>query len=88
MSGILGEPEGWYLDPYGLHELRWFSAGDPTALVRDGGVDGHDAAPPTPPPTSPLPVPEAEEHVPGGTSAEDPGHEVISAAFGNIGVQP
>jgi len=29
--------EGWYSDPYRLHEHRWFSDGKPTALVRDGG---------------------------------------------------
>jgi hypothetical protein len=37
--------EGWYLDPFHLHEARWFSDGVPTALVRDGGVEGHDAPP-------------------------------------------
>jgi len=21
------DAEGWYMDPYGLHEQRWFSAG-------------------------------------------------------------
>ena len=29
--------EGWYHDPYRLHEARWISDGAPTALVRDGG---------------------------------------------------
>ena len=38
-------PQGWYQDPFGLHELRWFSAGWPTDLVRDAGVESHDAAP-------------------------------------------
>ncbi|BEP16366.1 hypothetical protein acdb102_46770 [Acidothermaceae bacterium B102] len=38
-------PQGWYQDPFDLHELRWFSAGWPTDLVRDGGVEAHDAAP-------------------------------------------
>ena len=28
--------EGWATDPFGRHEQRWFSAGAPTALVRDG----------------------------------------------------
>lgn len=31
--------EGWYQDPYKIHEDRWFSDGSPTALVRDAGVD-------------------------------------------------
>jgi len=41
--------EGWYTDPFAHHEARWFSDGVPTALVRDGGLDGHD-----PPPSSPI----------------------------------
>lgn len=28
--------EGWYQDPDGRHEFRWFSAGVPTDLVQDG----------------------------------------------------
>jgi hypothetical protein len=40
--------EGWYCDPYRLHQHRWFSNGAPTGLVRDGSVEAHDAAPPTP----------------------------------------
>jgi hypothetical protein len=40
--------EGWYIDPFGHHEARWFSDGAATALVRDGGVEGHDAPPDSP----------------------------------------
>jgi hypothetical protein len=40
--------EGWYHDPYHLHQHRWFSNGAPTGLVRDGSVESHDDAPPTP----------------------------------------
>jgi hypothetical protein len=39
--------EGWYRDPYGLHEARWISDGAPTALVRDGGVESRDQPPST-----------------------------------------
>jgi hypothetical protein len=39
--------EGWYRDPFQLHEDRWFSAGRPTSLVRDGGLESHDPAPDT-----------------------------------------
>jgi hypothetical protein len=42
------EEEGWYVDPFGLHEARWISAGAPTALVRDGGVEAQDPPPNTP----------------------------------------
>ena len=38
-------PEGWYRDPFGTHEARWYSAGTPTALVRDGAVEAHDPPP-------------------------------------------
>jgi hypothetical protein len=41
--------EGWYHDPYGVHEDRWFSAGSPTTLVRDQGVESSDPPPPEPP---------------------------------------
>jgi|GEM_PF-3428922 len=37
--------EGWYQDPYGRHEARWFSDGAPTALVRDGDAEAHDPPP-------------------------------------------
>ncbi|HXY43533.1 MAG TPA: hypothetical protein VEH29_05060 [Acidimicrobiales bacterium] len=37
--------EGWYRDPFGGHEARWFSAGVPTPLVRDGEVDSQDPPP-------------------------------------------
>src|ERR1700722_13797221 len=41
--------QGWYSDPYLRHELRWFSAGRPTALIRDGHTEGND-----PPPDEPM----------------------------------
>jgi len=42
------EAEGWYEDPYGLHEHRWFSAGKATRLVRDGEVEAYDPLPDRP----------------------------------------
>ncbi len=50
--------EGWYTDPYRLHEARWFSDGSPTALVRDHGVTSKDPPPDTPYLDEPEPVPE------------------------------
>src|SRR5215467_12992103 len=38
--------QGWHKDPFGLHEARYFSAGSPTKLVRDGSVEGYDEPPP------------------------------------------
>lgn len=37
--------EGWYRDPFGVHQLRWFSAGTPTDLVRDEDVEAYEAPP-------------------------------------------
>lgn len=52
--------EGWYRDPFGVHEDRWFSVGTPTPLVRDAGVEAQDP-PPEPEWTGDLvPVVEAE----------------------------
>jgi hypothetical protein len=42
--------EGWCSDPWGLHEARWLSAGSPTALVRDRGVESLDPIPAGSPP--------------------------------------
>lgn len=36
------------MDPYGVHEARWISAGTPTALVRDGDIESQDPPPKTP----------------------------------------
>lgn len=53
--------EGWYRDPYGIHQDRWFSAGTPTALVRDQGTEGHDDPPGYPPPAPPAEIPETDQ---------------------------
>ena len=44
------DEEGWYADPFKIHEARWFSAGRPTDLVSDAGSESRDA-----PPDKPLP---------------------------------
>jgi hypothetical protein len=38
--------QGWHDDPFGLHERRYFSAGEPTKLVEDAGVESYDPPPP------------------------------------------
>ena len=45
--------EGWYTDPFGLHEARWMSDGKPTGLVRDGVVEATEAVPDGPPTATP-----------------------------------
>ena len=38
-------PQGWFADPFGVHEARWFSQGRATALVRDGRKEAQDPPP-------------------------------------------
>lgn len=56
-------PEGWYVDPFGVHGARWISDGIPTGLVRDGGVEAEDAPPDRPfdGPLEPIADAEAED---------------------------
>jgi hypothetical protein len=44
-----GLDEGWYIDPYGIHDARWISTGKATKLVRDGQVESYDEPPDSPP---------------------------------------
>jgi hypothetical protein len=37
--------QGWYPDPDGGHDERWFSDGEPTSLVRDQGTESYDELP-------------------------------------------
>jgi len=37
--------EGWHPDPYGIHEERLYAHGEPTPLVRDGGIGFFDPHP-------------------------------------------
>jgi hypothetical protein len=48
--------EGWYRDPYGLQDDRWFSDGRPTRLVRDSGVESYDDPPSENSPAELVPV--------------------------------
>jgi hypothetical protein len=52
--------QGWYRDPYAIHQDRYFSDGQPTKLVRDGGVEAYDNPPPGPCPAVALIPSEAE----------------------------
>ena len=64
---------GWYQDPYGVHELRWISAGAATRLVRDGDVNSSDVPPAEPfggPLVAPDEVPVSHETVRAGDDAD------------------
>jgi hypothetical protein len=54
------QAEGWYRDPYLVHEDRWFSAGQATNLVRDSGIESDDPPPACPPKTRLVEVPHTE----------------------------
>jgi uncharacterized membrane protein len=62
-------PQGWFVAPFGVHELRWFSQGSPTALVRDGRTETTD-----PPPEESVPGPPVRSTVPSrpGPAGSDP----------------
>jgi len=40
-----GRAQGWYTDPTRTHELRWYSAGTATDLVKDGAIESRDPPP-------------------------------------------
>lgn len=66
--------QGWYQDPHVVHEHRYFSAGLPTKLVRDGVREFYD-----PPPDGPFP---ASELVPAvGSTAVAGGAEAGQSAL-------
>jgi hypothetical protein len=54
------QAQGWYRDPYLVHEDRYFSAGEPTKLVRDGGIEDYDPPPAGPPKTALEEVPHTQ----------------------------
>jgi len=56
--------EGWYIDPFQVHERRWFSEGTPTKLVSDGGVTSTDPAPDAPCPRPLVQIPDSEGLIP------------------------
>ncbi len=43
----MAELHGWQMDPFGVHEQRYFSQGQPTKLVRDRGIESYDPPPVT-----------------------------------------
>jgi hypothetical protein len=49
-----GDLQGWHPDPFGLHEARYFSVGNPTKLVRDGRAESYDEPPDPVPAAAPV----------------------------------
>ena len=85
------DAEGWYLDPYAIHEQRWFSAGKPSRLVRDGLVETNDPPPGRPFDGPLMPAPTDAAHASGSDlrradEAENGDRDAYSdAAFNTIG---
>ena len=80
--------QGWYVDPYGWHQARWFSDGTPTALVRDDGRESTDPPPETEFTGTPEPAPEVEGallHGPhrGGVSGDRAAWEIFVSTGGD-----
>lgn len=63
--------QGWYEDPFHLHEARYFSAGQPTKLVRDGGRESYDE-PPADTAPAPADAPAAPADAPAGPGEPRP----------------
>ena len=73
MGNVLAE--GWYRDPFAIHEDRWMSQGRPTKLVRDGGVEAYDPPPDLPLPTELVPcVSDSGEDSGAGEGGQEPGY--------------
>jgi hypothetical protein len=71
---VADQTTSWRPDPFGAHELRFFSAdGKPTVIVMDGGKTSYDRptttghAPVLEPPESPEPKPPSTDSVPAPT---------------------
>lgn len=77
--------EGWYTDPYELHERRWFSDGTPTKLVSDNGVASSDPPPNTPYVTPPEPLADSGGLVDDGSINEDSGVKGAREVFVETG---
>jgi hypothetical protein len=84
--------EGWYSDPFQLHEHRWFSDGTPTALVRDGGDTSQDPPSATPYVEEPKPVASppsiAADDLRRGGEAEDGSIDAVDAVWSYIVSRP
>jgi hypothetical protein len=92
--------QGWYRDPYLLHEDRWFSDGQPTQLVRDAGAELRDPPPPGPPQAELVEVPHSgardDDELPGAgdhsAAADDDNtaqfRAVLQSVFYRLGISP
>ena len=67
--------QGWYHDPYGVHEERYFSAGEATKLVSDCGIESYD------PPPAGSPDVEPDEMTPSRAAYGSDDHSARAASY-------
>jgi hypothetical protein len=73
--------QGWYRDPWAIHEDRYFSRGMPTKLVRDGGRESYEPPPDRPPPEGDLaPAGRAGDEAAGGPDIRRADDQLYDAA--------
>jgi hypothetical protein len=80
---------GWCNDPYDRHEHRWLTAGRPTALVSDGGVESQDSPPDGPFVVDPVRVEhnsvgDGDLRRAGEATASDAGQEIWSDTIARL----
>jgi hypothetical protein len=92
--------QGWYRDPYLMHDDRYFSDGQPTKLVRDAGAESYDPPPSGPPKVELVEVPHteardgndlcgADDRSAGATDDNTaPFRAVLESEFYRLGVSP
>jgi hypothetical protein len=82
------QAQGWYRDPWAIHEDRYFSGGTPTKLVRDGSRESYDEPPPgeSPPEAGLVSAERLPDEANGGSdlrradgAADDPPYEAGKA---------
>jgi len=71
--GSTGGAQGWFVDPFDIHQHRWYSDGRPSNLVRDHGVESYDDPPPGAPPRPLVPAGALPPRDPRDTRADE-GH--------------
>lgn len=77
MTSVVQTPPGWYRDPGGRHEYRYWEGSGWTQFVADRGQTGQEPAPPGAPPPAPTVSPPPP---PGAGTAPAPAEAPAAAA--------
>jgi hypothetical protein len=79
--------EGWYKDPYAIHDARWLSNGRATKLVRDAGQTSYDPPPDGPWVVTPEALANAEPDVGEEPSGDDDASNARWAVYDQVSTQ-